>query len=1265
ADLSEEQLSDLERAIRDHERGAELGGEASLEALARIHTTREQPLAAAAALETLCAQSSPEALAERALRLAESYSKAGQPDKARLSLERALPRAVETLDLRARLAELYREARDFTALAALIAEEADRTSDRKDKLGHLREAAMLHVEKRNDPAAAVPLLERAVELDGDDPKLRLKLSQALHLCKRYDDAASVLRDQLQRYGARRPKDRAQVHFQLARVLLAAEHEVDALTELDTASRIDPAHPGIMQMLARVAFKQGELDRAERMYRALLLTAGRDDDPESPGKTEALVSLSEIAAKRGDESRAGEFIESAFEAALETPKEATVLDQALRSRGRFDLLARLLEARVAQSSGPEETARLMCDLVGLHVEGLGDIDQVRASLIGRARSVQQGLEAATGASDEAWAALGLVYHQLGENAAEAEILEHRVNLSATSTRPPADPDLYYRLAAVRLASPEQREQGFELLERALDAKPDFERAEEILRRTAEGAVGDPRAANLLERIARASGDSRALASALLVRISLPDCTAAMVREGVDLAKKLGDTGLLGRMIESAVNNQALSLAAPDAAFLRLELADIKEAAGDLDAALELREAAAPGLEPTEARKLLLGVARAAEKRGQEERAIRIYASLLASQAADREAWQPLLELYRRGGQTERWVELLERTVPLIETSAERNTLRLEQAHVLVERGASAQAIGALKEILAEEPGQAQAAHLLADLLEREGREDELSDLLKSELDLAKDRSDKDAIARLSLKLLRLLEKRKRLDAALDVCRAALEWAGDQRELLTALVRLSEASGDPMQIADALESQLRVESGPAAAELGRRLSALREELGEPEAAERALELASAAYPEDESLRELIILRYTSRREFDRVAGLLSKAVAAEPADRELRERLVEAQRAAGQNEAALATLEQLVAERPEDVGLLRRRAQVYSELGNELEALRDFERAYAVEPSLAGEFAEALRRAIARVSVEQKGPLTHRLVEVLESTGDLPAARGVLSEFLNGQPDDVEAWRRLASLDARTGNVQEALATLERLVRLESGPGLVQTALRYAELCEVAGRPADARTALEQALNVDRTNVELRQRLETLYETIGATRELANMLLDDAEASTDLDARLILLLRAADLLLLPDGDSEAAIRILEFARGESPESIEAVVLLARAYSAASRNEEALRLLQGVAESHRGRRSKALSAVYEQIASIHLEEGFLTDALQALSKAFEMDSKNARLAMLLGRLALDIEEDEVAQRAFRSVTIMRTTDPSDPDGAQPESK
>jgi len=159
-------------------------------------------------------------------------------------------------------------------------------------------------------------------------------------------------------------------------------------------------------------------------------------------------------------------------------------------------------------------------------------------------------------------------------------------------------------------------------------------------------------------------------------------------------------------------------------------------------------------------------------------------------------------------------------------------------------------------------------------------------------------------------------------------------------------------------------------------------------------------------------------------------------------------------------------------------------------------------------------------------------------------------------------------------------------------------------------------------------------------------------------------TDENERLALVLRAAEALLMPGGDAETAVRVLEVARRDTPSSVEAAALLARAYAALGTPQKGLEVLQGVAQANRGRRTRALSAVYEQIAAIHLEDGILSDAHEALAKAFEADSKNARLALDLGRLSLEIEDVDAAQRAFRAVTIMRPPSAEGP-GATPEEK
>jgi tetratricopeptide (TPR) repeat protein len=1264
--LAEERLNDVARAITCHRAGAELGGEDSLEALSRIYIGKKEYALAAEVLEALCAQSSPEMLADRALELAAAYISIEAPDKARTSLERAVPIAVNAPALRARLATLYREAEDYAALAALLAEEAERATDRKATLALLREAAALHLEQRSDPASAVPLLARAIELEPDDQKQRLQLANALFLAQRYEEATQVLSAQIERYGARRPKDRALAHFLMARSLLGAKRESDALQELDAASKIDPAHPGIMQLLARMALEHGQLERAERMYRSLLLVLGRDESREGPSKAEALIALSEISAKRGDAVRAGEFIESAFETALESPADAAALETALRSQQRHDLLARALESRLGRDLPPHEAARALADLVFLHAEGLGDLGRVKDALGKRARALEASLDASSSFDDAAWAALGRVYDCLGDASRESQVLERRVAAQMQAGKSAADGDLFYRLAQVRLADVNGAEQGLELLERALDIAPDFERARQLLAESA-GALDPTRVSTLLERIARATGDDRALANALAGQIAAPDATLLRVREGVAVAVRLGDAELSERLLKAGLSLDTSNEAPADAAWVRLELAKLVEASGREVEALEYRAQAAMHLPADEARNLRLVVAeRFSETPELWRRAADLYELLLAPDPADRSIWQPLLELVRRLADSDRLVQLVSRITPVVEDAAERSALRIEQVNALLGQPARAgEVITLLQDIISDDPSQRDAARVLSELLEREGRSGELSSLLASQIDQAKDARDVAAVVQLSLRLVGNLEREGRLVEALDVCRAALEWEPSQQELLQSVLRLAEATGDALAISDALEGLLRTSRGEAAAALARRLSAMREELGDPEGAERALAMGFEAHPRDSALRDLLVVRFSDRLEFARVAELLSSAVRDRPGERELLERLMEAHRAAQNPEAALGVIDDLLRADPNSVELQRKRATVLGDLGRDDEAVVAFEHAYATDPSVVSELIEAIERAIVRAEPSEEARLTLRLVTVFESSGDLSGARARLAAFVRSNPDDLNALRRLASLDARTGNLEGALETLARLVEVEQGESLIETALRYSEACELAGRLADCRSALERALSENHLHPELRQRLAAVYDVLGARRELADLLLEDASNETDPARRMSGLLRVGTLLLAPEGDPAAAVEVLESARQDNPDSVEVVVLLARAYAAARRAEEALSLLNSIAEANKGRRTKALGGVFSTMAQIHLDEGYLTDALAALVKAFELDPKNGELAMRLGQLAVEIDEDDVAQRAFRAVSIMKAPPAGSTDGAPPEAK
>ena len=344
-----------ERAIADHGRGGgALGGIGSLEALARIHGARGDHAGAAGALERLCDIGTDETLASGALRLAEAYVAAGDRAAARARLEKAAASVADGRALRARLAELYRDDASWDPLSALFAAEAQRAESSEERLLFLRKAIELDLFKRSDPESAIPLLDAAVALAPDDALLGLTLGEALLAVGRPGAAVKVLEAQVERYGSRKPKERALTHYALSRASAAAGSKPQALEELDAASRIDWSHPGILHALGRLASDLGELARAARAFQALLLQ--RQPPEETPvhrayhelvellqkpgdardgdlGRAELLLELADIAEREGDLVRAQEFRGSAAEAARSSPEESERHARALAKRSK--------------------------------------------------------------------------------------------------------------------------------------------------------------------------------------------------------------------------------------------------------------------------------------------------------------------------------------------------------------------------------------------------------------------------------------------------------------------------------------------------------------------------------------------------------------------------------------------------------------------------------------------------------------------------------------------------------------------------------------------------------------------------------------------------------------------------------------------------------------------------------------------------------------------------------------------------------------------
>ena len=1383
AGLAEERLGNAAAAEAHHGRVAALEPRpASLDALGRLATARGDHAVAAQWLERLLETADVDRREAATLRLADAWVAAGEPSRATERLARALVEAPGAQPLRDKLAALYRGHGSWSKLAELTADAAAHAPDKPARMARLCEAAHLFAEACGQPQLAVPLLEQAVDLAPDDQGASLALADALARSGRFDDARNMLRTMIDAFGARRPKERAPVHYQMARLELAMGNRARALVELDMAARVDPQNPDILRALAELAKDDGQHQRAEKSYRALLVVLRRRDDAgefHNVARSEVLLELSGIAERQGEADRAKEILESALEAAADGDFEQERLEAALRARGDFGTLARVLQARLARLGDTPAAAKWLGELAGLFAERLGKVEEglsarLRAlaldprsdaghaaaltlarvadgaaryvadvsaladraegggdAVLARSLLVRAGAAAEHDLHDDRRAAafyeqavsLGLrdsstlrsldgVLERLGDAGKRARVLEMRIEIDTQTSGRKSATDAMYRLASIRLASRDTFDHGVDMMREALDLDPRLDIAGDALRAAVALDAAHPGVLALYEQVGRQPGHERILVDALRARAELPGADAETVREAVEIAVRLGERAQAESLLERVVEREKSKVQgdAPSRLAWALDaLANVRSAGGDLRSAVELKTAAARIAEPDVARRLTLEVAQIAADRLEDfALAAEAYEGLRRADPADREAWEPLAAVYRRQGNASKLAELLASVVDFIDDTALRARLRLERVRALESTGLSdAGAAPLLREIVDDDARQVEAALMLAGILERSGATGELTDLLARQIDAAKDRDDSQSIVSLSLRLGSLLEPGEPMQAR-NVYYAALEWKPQSVELLDSLLRLVDDASDAGERADLRERRLALETGPAAEPMALALAADRAQLGDDAGAERALDLGYRAHPASVLLRDRLETSLQARGDLAKLAELYVLDAGTRPSAVERVARFQEAaairanqlqdfhgaaaalklarEAAAGMGEPSEAStallrghvemlleagdlggaiaelsgaVERCAKDAPYRGVLSAARADLRARAGDEAGALEDLEASFAVgQASHGGALAAQLDRlcvlASGRGDTAAFRTMRLRQAQVLPFAGDPDGARAVLVDLLTHDPKDATALRALGDLEAGRERWDAASAALKRLVGLEEGEATVATALRLADVCERAGRPADARGALERARLLAPLDRNVTRTLERLYEQTGAWRELADLVLQDAKASGDVADRFPLLLRVGSLMLEQAGDPAAGIEALEEAHALRPGDPECVALLADAFLLSDRHADAAALLDQVLAPHKGRRVREMAPLYFRVARVARAADNAADEVRALFQALDCDAQNGVVCSDVAARAIELDQVELASRALRAITLLKIPGP-----------
>ncbi len=195
----------------------------------------------------------------------------------------------------------------WDALAELLAADIDLIEEGETRLQRLRELAALH-ERRGDPAAAAEALERAAALAPEDREILRPLCDFYIAAGREADAVPVLERIVASFGKRRSKELASYQHRLGQALEGLGRVEEALQYYDAAFRVDLTNVAVLRDLGRLSHARGDLNKAQKHFRALLLH--RLGPETGIAKADVYAYLGDIALQQGDRAKARSMLERA-------------------------------------------------------------------------------------------------------------------------------------------------------------------------------------------------------------------------------------------------------------------------------------------------------------------------------------------------------------------------------------------------------------------------------------------------------------------------------------------------------------------------------------------------------------------------------------------------------------------------------------------------------------------------------------------------------------------------------------------------------------------------------------------------------------------------------------------------------------------------------------------------------------------------------------------------------------------------------------------
>jgi len=982
------------------------------------------------------------------------------------------------------------------------------------------------------------------------------LEPVLRAAGRYAEVASVL--SLRLLAQTEPDERARTLRALAVVAESSLGDLDrAQSALIRALAEDPSDSTLHADIERLAERAGILGWQKYADALQERASGIFDAAVAADLFVRLGRISE--GNLDDPQRAAKAYVAAVERTGDDASLLAALDRLFTRLGETERLAHVLERRIAIESGAVTKADLAYRLGSLQLRDFGEKAQAlatfRQALEGvpahapSQEAVVSLLEDDT-LFEDAFDTLEVVYRATARVEDVAKLYEKRIaRAQTTRARTSAGLDLARVLEnTVRDSARAQRaveaavsgdpseEDALRELERLAAANSSWARAAETLALALQGAHDLPAATRMelwvrlaqwrldklgdtelaeqayakalaiepenldvlraVEDIRRAPGRERELVHTLRTRAHL-ETNVAIKRDLLREAKALAEVPVGDRDLAESTLRDLIAEDERDLWALE-ELTKLRgEAGDDLEVVKLLLERAEILGDGSDAHALKHQAARVlVDKLKDIGRATTLYEEILDADPSDAQAATVLRQLYEQAGRDRDLGRLLLRLIDAATTTSDRTYLRLDLARLQASRfRAPEDAIETLRAILEEDPTHNDAVLVLSQLYELTARDSELADLLKAQLDAARER--KDVPAELAL-LVRLGEVQERRLG--DISAAQLSYdrviATDpnNRLALEAVARLADRRADWDRAASALSKLLDLATDQSGVVWALRLAEAREKTGDAGAVEDALQRGLKLDPSNVNLRAMLRIRWERAGKWQDLAELLvgdADLVRRSPGDPPASDSV-----AKGPADASVvASGPDVPASIAEQVNLLKAAADIYlTRLHLPERAIPVLERATELVPhdrplllvlcdaynaaQRAREAAQVLEKVIASFGTRRTKELAlyhHRLARALAQLGDTDVALAQLDMAFKIDRGSVGVLRDLGVLAFETNDLDRAQKTFRALLlqRLDPSAGISKGEVFYylGEISAKQGDRAKAVQMFERAIEND--------------------------------------------------------------------------------------------------------------------------------------------------------------------------------------------------